>query len=168
MVGHSVHCDLSLFHGFEKSALGLGSGPIDLVHQDDLMMQRPGPEFEGTLLLVVDLNSGQIGGKQVRRALNPGEIAAQAPGQTLSQNCLAHSGSILQKDVTAGQKGDDDMLNSETVPSNNFANVVQKSSGRLTGYLRGGRQWEGLGCAASRHFLAQKVHFCLLAVEILA
>ena len=112
MMGHSVHRDLSLFHGLQESALGLGSGPVDLVHQNDLMVQWPRPELESALFLVVNLNSGQVGGKKVRRALNSGEIAAQAPGQALPQNRLTHSGSIFQKDVAAGQKRDDDVLNS--------------------------------------------------------
>src|SRR5919109_647619 len=67
----AVDRHLRLGHRLEQRGLRLRHRAVDLVHEDDVGEDRPRPELEVPLPLVVDRQAGDVGGLQVRRALDP-------------------------------------------------------------------------------------------------
>ena len=95
-MGHSVNGDLPLLHGLQQRTLSFRSGPVHLIHQNDLSVERPGAKLEGALLLVVDLYPGEVAWKQVRGTLNSSEVGMNALSQTSTQHSLSYTGGILK------------------------------------------------------------------------
>ena len=104
-VGRAVDRRLALLHALEQGGLGLGRRPVDLVGEDDLAEDRPGPELELLGLLVVDRQPGHVRGQQVRRELDPPEGAAEAPRDGLGEHGLAGARHVLDQEVAAAQQG---------------------------------------------------------------
>jgi hypothetical protein len=53
---------LTLLHGLEQRALGTRRRAVDFVREHDVGDDRPGTELELALLLVVEVDAGDIGG----------------------------------------------------------------------------------------------------------
>src|SRR4051794_15434275 len=68
----SVDGHLKLRHALEQCGLRLWQGPVDLVDEDDVREDRPGPELELPRLRAPDREAGDVRRLQVRRALDPG------------------------------------------------------------------------------------------------
>ena len=64
-MGLAVNRDLAAVHHLEQRRLGLRSGAVDLVGQDDVGEDRPRLEDEFPHVLVVDGHPGDIAGQQV-------------------------------------------------------------------------------------------------------
>ena len=103
-VGRPVDRRLPLLHALEQGRLRLGRRPVDLVGEDDLAEDRPGPELELLGLLVVDRQPGHVRGQQVRGELDPPEGAAEAARDGLGEDRLAGSRHVLDEEVTAAQE----------------------------------------------------------------
>src|SRR5260370_42370133 len=99
MVRLAVDGDLALFHGFEKSGLGLWAGSVDLVGEQDLREYRARPELEVVELLIECTDAGDVGGQQVGRELGAAEGAAQRARQRLRQHRLADARDALDEEV---------------------------------------------------------------------
>ena len=102
-VGDAVDADLTLGHRLQQRRLGLGRRAVDLVGQQQIGEDRPGPELEPARLHVVDGRAEQVGGQQVGRELHPLEVQAQRRGERPRDQRLAEAGQILDEDVPAGQ-----------------------------------------------------------------
>jgi hypothetical protein len=92
-----VDRDVALLHALQQAGLGLGRGPVDLVDQDDVGEDRPGPELEALLALVVDAGAHDVGRQQVRRALHAREVALDRARQRAGQGGLAHARVVLDQ-----------------------------------------------------------------------
>ena len=106
-VGLGVDRDLTLLHAFEQRRLRLGGGAVDLVPQHDVGEDRAGPELEVALLLVEDVDAGDIGGQQVGRELQSAERAVDRTRDRLGQHGLADAGHVLDQEVSLGDQGDE-------------------------------------------------------------
>jgi len=65
-----LDADHSLAHGLEQSRLGLRSGAVDLIREQNVGEDRTGDEFEFLLVLVVDRHADDIRGQKIARKLN--------------------------------------------------------------------------------------------------
>jgi hypothetical protein len=72
----AVHRDLPLGHRLEQRGLGLGHGPVDLVHEHHVGEDRSGPKLEVARLLVVDREPGDVVRLEVGRALDACRLGA--------------------------------------------------------------------------------------------
>ena len=77
-----VDRDLALLHAFEQRRLRLGGGAVDLVAQHDVGEDRAGPELEVALLLVEDVDAGDVGGQQVGRELDVGGTSSRSSARS--------------------------------------------------------------------------------------
>ena len=71
LVALAVDRHLRLLHRLEQGRLSLRRGAVDLVDEQDVREHGPRPEAEPTLLLVVDVDTGDVRREQVGRELEP-------------------------------------------------------------------------------------------------
>ena len=81
LVRDAVDRDLALLHALEQRRLGLRRRAVDLVDEEDVREDRPGPELELVRALVEDVDAGDVGRKQVRRELEPREASSRPSGR---------------------------------------------------------------------------------------
>ena len=124
-MGDAVHGDLLFLHDLQQGRLAAGGGAVDLVGQDDLGEKRTGPELKLALLLVEEVDAGQVRGHQVRGELDAAEVPADAPGEGAQQHGLAGAGHVLQQDVPRGDQADHDLLDHLVLADDDAAAVVQ-------------------------------------------
>ena len=103
-VADAVGRDLAFLHGLEEGGLGLGRGPVELVGQEDVGEDGPGPEGEKARVAVEDDGPGDIGGEEVGGELDPAEAEPEGAGQGLGQGGLAHAGVVLHQEVALGHE----------------------------------------------------------------
>jgi len=72
-MGRSPEGHLAFLHGFQKRALHLGRGPVDLIRQDKTAEDGPAFGLEFTGPLVIDERAGNIGREQIRCELDAPE-----------------------------------------------------------------------------------------------
>ena len=105
-----VDGDVALLHALEQAGLRLGRGAVDLVDQHDVGEDRPGPELEALLALVVDVGADDVGREQVGGALHACELAVERAGERAGQRRLADAGVVLDEDVPLREQGHHDVL----------------------------------------------------------
>ena len=103
-VGAVVHRYLVLIHGFQQSALRLGRSAIDLIRQNDVGKNGAGTKFEALRRLAKHTDAHHVGRQQVRGELQPLEGAIKRACQRMGKGCLAHSGDVLDQQVTAREE----------------------------------------------------------------
>ena len=111
-------------HGFQQCALGAGRGPIDLVSEEDVGKNGPTAEFELPILLVEDVEAGDVARQKVGRALDTGEPTADRVGQRLGKRRLAEAGPVLQEQMPAGQQTDEHVLDDVPLPLEHIVEPV--------------------------------------------
>ena len=104
ITGLTFSRNLAFLHGFEQRALGFGGGAVDLVGQYQLGENRAGQEAELALVAVEDRNAGDVGRQQVAGELDARELQAKQASQRMGQGSLAHTGQILDQQVSVGQQ----------------------------------------------------------------
>jgi len=67
--------DLSLLHDLEKRALHLRRRAVDLVGEKEVGEDRTERGLEITGALVIDARTDEVGGHEIRRELDPLEVA---------------------------------------------------------------------------------------------
>jgi hypothetical protein len=105
-----VHGDLLLGHRFEERRLGLRSGAVDLVHEDDIREDRTGAELEALLALVVDGGADHVGGQQIGGALDAREGPVDRARERPRQRGLPHAGVVLDEHVAVGGQRDEHVV----------------------------------------------------------
>ena len=98
--------DSAVRHGFKKSALSLGSRPIDLISQYDICEERTLPELEQVLHLVENRNTCQVGREKIAGELDSVKCAIEGTGQRVSQDRLPDTRHILDEKMAFGEKSD--------------------------------------------------------------
>jgi hypothetical protein len=102
--------DVALLHALEQAGLRLRRRAVDLVDQHDVGEDRPGPELEAGLALVVDLRAHDVCRKQIGRALHARELAVDGTRERARERGLAHARIVLHEDVALGEQGHDHAL----------------------------------------------------------
>jgi hypothetical protein len=136
----ALYRDLAFLHRFQKGALGTGRGAVDLIRQDDVGDDGAGTELELALLLVVEVDAGDVAGHDVRRELNALEAAADGPRDRFGQRRLADTGHVFNQQVPIGQQGHQHKVNNLAVADDDAADVLAYALSNLTNRPgRGGR-----------------------------
>jgi hypothetical protein len=102
-----VHRHLTLLHRLEERRLRLGRRTIDLVGQEDVGEHAAGPELELALGPVPHRHTGDVGGQQVGRELDPSPRATDGTGDRLRQGRLAHAGDVLDQEMALREQADE-------------------------------------------------------------
>ena len=105
--GLAVHAHLAFFHGLEKSRLRLRGRAVELVGQQHVGEDGPGPEHRLAPVAVEDHGARHVRREQVGRELHPAELEAQRPGQRLRKGRLADPREVLHEKVAAGDQACD-------------------------------------------------------------
>src|SRR5829696_3909925 len=105
-VGDAVDRRLPLLHALEEARLRLRRRAVDLVREDDLAHDRPGPELELLGLLVVDRQTGDVQRQEVRRELDSPERAPEAARDRLGEDRLAGARHVLDQQVATTHQRD--------------------------------------------------------------
>ena len=126
-VGPAFDGDLAFAHALEQCALRAGRGAVDLIGEQDMAEDRAGAEGESAVLGRVDHAPDDIGREQVRRELDPMEVAGDGLGKGLAQSCLAHAGDVLDQDVSPGAERGDDQLGGVCLALDDAVKVVGDS-----------------------------------------
>jgi len=113
-------------HGLEESGLRLRRGAVDLVGEEDLVHHRALAIFETACLLIVHSHTGHVGGQGVGRKLNAAETAANRLRESAGERGLADAGDVLEKNVPACQKADQNVVNDVFFADENLVDAVAK------------------------------------------
>ena len=119
-----VDGDVALLHALEQARLRLGRRAVDLVHEHDVGEDRPRPELEARLALVVDVGADDVGRQQVGRALHARELAVERARERARERGLADARIVLDEDVALGEEGDDDVAQHVVADLDGAADVV--------------------------------------------
>src|SRR6266508_2058840 len=106
-VADAVDRDLVLLHALEQGGLRLRRRSVDLVDQEDVVEDGPGPELELVRALVEDVHPRHVRGKQVRRELDPREGAVERARERLRQHRLPHSREVLDDQMPFADEAED-------------------------------------------------------------
>src|SRR6266487_6994251 len=137
--------DLALAQRFEQRRLGARGGAVHLVGEHDVGEDWAGDELEGQVFLVEDARAGDVGGQEVRSALDPAKGAADRRRQGSSKHRLAGSGQVLEQYVPPGdetrQGEPDDLVLADDDVVDVLLDPIEKLGGspRFEGTLLGGR-----------------------------
>ena len=105
--GDAVDGDLALLHRLEQRGLRAGRRAVQLVDEDDVGEERARAELPLVAGEVEDGDAGELGGEEVRRALDAAEDAADGAGERLGEEGLADAGHVLDEEVAAGEQRDE-------------------------------------------------------------
>jgi len=94
--------DLMLFHGLQQGGLRARRGPVQLVEEHHVGEDRSLAELPTPRVGREHRDAGDVGGEEVRVALYPGELHPEGGGKSAGQHRLAHSGHVLNEQMTAG------------------------------------------------------------------
>ena len=104
LAGLAFDGHLPFLHRFQQGALGLGRGAVDFVGQDQLGENRTGMEDEGLTLAFIHRRAQDVRRQQVAGELDALILQTQAASQGVSQSGFAHSGQVLDQQMTACQQ----------------------------------------------------------------
>jgi hypothetical protein len=94
---------LPFLHRLEQRRLRLRRGAVDLVGEEKVGEDRPRPELEVGLALVVDRRAGHVGRHQVRGELDTGEADARHLREGARDHRLRQAWEVLDQHVAVGQ-----------------------------------------------------------------
>ncbi len=126
----AIDRDLVFFHRFEKGRLGAWRGPVDLVGQEHLGEHRTRTELEVRRVLVVHARAGDVGGKNIRRELDPAETTAHCGCQRTRQQRFADPRDVLDKGMALAQQCDQKLLQSFPVAHDHGADCSADTTHR--------------------------------------
>jgi hypothetical protein len=150
--GDAVHRDLALRHGLEQGRLRLRHRAVDLVDEHDVGEDRPRPELEVPHLLVEDREASDVGGLQVRRALDPRRHRLlDGLRDCAREDRLGGSGHVLEQDVALADQRREDEPDLLALAPDRDLYVVEKA-------LRAPRRAFELGLRLSSRSLSRAAH----------
>ena len=122
-IGLVADGDLTLLHRLEQRALHLGRRAVDLVGEHEV--REDGAELRGelALLLVVDDRADDVGGQEVRRELDAGELGADRVAERAHRQRLGEAGHALEQHVAAGEQTDEDALDHVRLADDDLADL---------------------------------------------
>jgi hypothetical protein len=116
-----VEAHLALLHRLEERALHLRRRAVDLVDEQKIREYGPEVRREGRLARVVDERADQVGGEQVRRALDAVEGSVECIGEGLNRERLRQARHALDEEVAAAQKAQEQALQELLLPDDDLA-----------------------------------------------
>ena len=118
--------DLALLHHFQKRALHLGGGAVDLVGQHQIGEDRPQHGGELPAPLIEDARADQIGGHQVGGELDALEAAMHGLRQGGDRQGLGQARHAFDQKMAAGQKRHDNPLQEMILADNHLLHFIKK------------------------------------------
>jgi len=104
-IRYAAYAGLMFLHGFQHGALGLGTGAVDFVEQDEVGVYGALPGFKGIVGVVEDLRADNIAGQEVWCALDPGKCAGYAFCEDSGCPRFCQSGNGFEQDMAIGHTG---------------------------------------------------------------
>ena len=127
----AVDRDLALLHDLQQRGLRLRARPVDLVRQDDVGEDGAGVELEGSGLLVVDGDAGDVAREQVGRELDAGVRALHGLRHGAGQRGLARARHVLEQDMAVAEHGGQDEFDDVALAQDGALDVVGDLGERL-------------------------------------
>ena len=106
-VRRSVDGDLRLLHRLEERGLRLRRGAVDLVDEEDVGEDRPGPEAEGAALAIEDVDPRDVGREQVGCELHPVKRQVEGARDRLREDGLADAGHVFDEHVALREEAEE-------------------------------------------------------------
>ena len=103
--GLAVDGDLLFLHGLEQGRLGAGRGAVELVDQDHVGEDRPGPELPGAGVRCEDRHARHVGGQEIGVPLDARQLGPERDGQRPGQHGLADAGDVFDEQMAPAQGG---------------------------------------------------------------
>ena len=97
----ALHGHLALLHRLQQRRLGARRGAVDLVREQQVGEDRPGPELKARLALVVDVRAGDVGRQEVRRELQTAELEPERLCERTRRERLSEPRHVLQEHVAS-------------------------------------------------------------------
>ncbi|MNV49823.1 hypothetical protein D3C71_1417930 [compost metagenome] len=119
-----IHADLALLHALQQARLGTRRRPVDFVRENNLSEQGTGAKVKLPILLIIEVNAGQIRWKQIRRELNPLKAEVEGSGEALGQKRLSCSRHILQQHMPPGEERREQQIYLLSFANNDPPNIV--------------------------------------------
>ena len=111
--GYAHYGNGMFLHGFQKSGLSLGGSTVNFVGKYDVAENRTGLELEGRVAVFAfyyDVSTGYVGRHKVGSELYTGERKIENSTERSYQSGFTYAGYAFEKNVTAGNHGDDSSL----------------------------------------------------------
>jgi len=165
VVALSGHRDVLLLHRLQQGRLGAGAGAVDLVGHQQLGEHRALDEAERAVAHVAffqHLGAQDVGRHQVGRELDALAFHAQHDAQGLDQLGLGEARDADQKQVTAGQEGNQRLIDDRLLAINDLADGGTRRPQLAAQPLDIGEGGQGVGIARGRSVGG---HLALLAVD---
>src|SRR6266566_2046874 len=118
---------LALLHDLEQRALHLRRRAVDLVGQQEIGEHRAERRLELAVLLVVDPRADEVGGYEVRRELDPLELAADRLRDRLHRERLRETRNALDEKMATREKSDDDALEQVVLPDDDLLDLEEQT-----------------------------------------
>ena len=112
-MAHASHRHMMLLHRLQQRRLRARAGAVDLVGHQQLGEDRPLDEAEAARAVepfLHHLGAENVGGHQVGRELHAQRVEPHDDAERLHQLGLGEAGNADQQAVTAGQQGDERLL----------------------------------------------------------
>ena len=126
-----VRRHLPLLHRLEQRGLRLRRSAVDLVGEQEVGEDRPGPELEVAVALVPDRRAGDVGGEQVRRELDAAEAEPARLGERARGQRLREPGHVLEQDVAVGEQAEQDELELLALADDRALDLVDQAAAEL-------------------------------------
>ena len=107
--GGAEQRDVVFLHRLEQGRLRLRRGAVDLVGEQEVREDRPGPERHRPSLgpVLQDVAAEDVARHQVGRELHPAKLDAEELGERLHQGRLADAGDAFEQHMPPAEDGDE-------------------------------------------------------------
>ena len=132
-----IHRNLPLLHHLQKSRLGFGGSPVNLVRQKQVAEHRSWLIHKGLPVFSVDGKSRQVRGHHIRRKLHPSPGQPHGSGKSQGQGGLSHSRHVLQQNMSPCQHGRQNLLRQLLLAVNDLIDRIQNLPGLFSVSVHG-------------------------------
>ena len=124
LIGHAVDGRLTLAHTLKKRGLGSRCGTVDLVGDKDICKNGTRAEYEIRGLLVKVVDARDVGGEKVGGELYSLDLTRDRFCKRACEGGLARAGNVVEQNMSARDKGDDDQLDLLALAEDDFADIL--------------------------------------------
>jgi len=130
-MGNTVNRHPGLFHDLEQRCLGLRACPVYLIRKHDVGEYWSRMKLEGARSLVVDADTGDIPGQQVRCELDATGRTVHGLGHRPSQRGLSGSGEVFEEQVPLAEERREAQTDDERLAKEHLLDVRYKTVERF-------------------------------------